>query len=385
MNPQKLTEELKLNIDIVIASVLKPINDVRMFEKITLAGVEALPQARWHIIGFKTSQKLTPSQNISFYPIFNFKRLSWKRGKANFILYKYLKKINPRLIIVTTFELLPAAVRYAQKYKVKLVYDVQENYALNVQKSGIYSKLIGFLLSKFIKKIEKWASRWIDLYLIAEKIYLKQMPFLAEKCILLENKTNLDEIPFEKKYNTNLHFIFAGTIGKSYGIFVLLDWIEKVKFQNSSIILTIIGFCAKEDEYKKIKKWAENKEWVNLIGGDYLIPHSKIIQKIKEADIWVMPYLPKENFYGKIPTKFYEGLALKKIMLIQKNKEWQCFFEQFNFNASLFIDFKNEYEIQKLLKIIENTEFYKIDKLPAWLTWENEKIAWQEWLKKTNL
>src|SRR5687768_17533960 len=90
--------------NVVIASVLKPVDDTRMYEKFarTLA---MHSEYHIHVIGFY-AQTTPVEQNISFYPIFNFPRLALKRFTASFKYYKNILKLQPDVIIVNCTDLL---------------------------------------------------------------------------------------------------------------------------------------------------------------------------------------------------------------------------------------------------------------------------------------
>lgn len=365
----------KSNISIALASTLKPVDDIRMYKKLVLSGLEVMPDVAWHLIGFSTQNNLenTPN-NVFFYPIFNFSRLSWQRLRANFKLYQLLKKIKPTHLIVCTAELLPSAVQYAKKNNIILIYDVRENYAANVLYSNTYPKIIRSLFAKTIRTIEKWADKFIHTYLVAEKIYIEEMPFIQKKSIILENKTTISpkiSLQIEKKSHHN--FIIAGTLGESYGVFLGIDWAIKMQKKIPDFSLTIIGNCAKITDFDKLKNISKNYHWINFLADTKPIPYTKIIENIEKNDVLLMPYLPEKHLLQRIPTKFYEGLALQKIMLIQKNIHWENFFTQFNFKSTIFIDFNESQDIK-----FEN--FYQNYELPEWIFWKNEKKIWQKFL-----
>ncbi len=373
----------KSNIKIAFASTLKPVDDVRMYEKLTLSGLDILPDISWHLIGFETKNDLKNApKNIFFYPIFNFSRLSFRRLFANFRFYQLLKKIKPTHLIICSVELLPSAVFFAQKYNIILIYDLQENFYANILYSNTYPFIFRKIIANFIRSIEKWAHKTIHTYLVAEKIYIKEMSFIEPKGIILENKTTIIPTNIHKNTQKKLpnKYIIAGTLGESYGIFLGIDWAIEIQRKIPNFSLTIIGNCAKKSDFQKLEKIAKKYIWIKFLADTKPIPHSIIIENIQKNDILLMPYLPEKHLLQRIPTKFYEGLALQKIMLVQKNIYWQDFFSQFNFKSSIFIDFNSpeDYDFDN-----NNFEFfYKNFDFPAFIFWENEKKIWQNLLQK---
>src|SRR5690606_5858672 len=119
-------------IKTVIASVLKPVDDTRMYEKFGLS-LQQTYRYEVNIIGF-ISKNPPEDRDIGFYQIFNFSNSSCMRIFSSFRFEKYLFKIAPSLLIVTTFALLPIAILYKLfNHSTQLVYDVTEIYALNFE------------------------------------------------------------------------------------------------------------------------------------------------------------------------------------------------------------------------------------------------------------
>src|SRR5436189_206672 len=95
---------------IVIASVLKPVNDTRMFEKM---GRSLAKTNQWsvHIIGFGDAHS-SDEPNITFQPLGSFGRISLRRIFAPIKALMIFHKVKPSSIIITTHELLLSALLY---------------------------------------------------------------------------------------------------------------------------------------------------------------------------------------------------------------------------------------------------------------------------------
>ena len=76
---------------ILIASVLKPVDDTRMYEKIGLA-LAKIDKADIHIAGF-ASNNVSEYDNIEFHHLFKFNRLSLRRLLSSWKLWKLLIKL----------------------------------------------------------------------------------------------------------------------------------------------------------------------------------------------------------------------------------------------------------------------------------------------------
>ena len=178
-----------MNKKIVIASILKSTQDIRTYHKIakTIAN-----QTNYdiHLIGHTSTNDNTSTNdgNIKFHRLYTFPRLSLKRLTANWYFFLLLWNLKPNIIIVSTFELLPASLLYKLLFRVRLGYDVQENYAFNVYYSKVFPYLLRPILYFWIRLLEIFAHPFINFYLLAEDCYALEIPFMKSKSYLLPNK-----------------------------------------------------------------------------------------------------------------------------------------------------------------------------------------------------
>src|SRR3954470_4064071 len=89
---------------IVLASVLKPVDDTRMFEKMAKS-LAAINQFEIFIIGFPTQRNIN-HQNITTISYPYFTRLSIRRLAARWKYFRHLLAIKPDVIIFNTHELI---------------------------------------------------------------------------------------------------------------------------------------------------------------------------------------------------------------------------------------------------------------------------------------
>src|SRR6185295_1201799 len=93
---------------IVIASLLKPVDDTRMFEKMAVTLSDS-GQYEIYIIGHP-SQNIPANANIHFFPLPAFSRISFGRLLAPLRVLRILYQVKPQILIVNTHELLIVAV-----------------------------------------------------------------------------------------------------------------------------------------------------------------------------------------------------------------------------------------------------------------------------------
>ena len=357
---------------IVVASTLKPINDTRMYEKIGISlGKDKSYEV--HLVGYQSN--IPDNSSLIFHPLFAFKRISLKRLLAPLKFLLLLLHIKPQLIIVCTYELLSVAVLYKALCKCKVIYDVQENYCSNIITTTTYPLLVRIPLALYVRAKELPSSPFIDYYLLAEKIYAKELGFTKGKSMVLENKYKGEVFTRAKKENDSpTRLLYTGTIAEEYGVFEAIELAKNLHELEPNITLTIIGYASKETTLTQLKKAIAGCYFISLKGGDRLIPHAEILEEIKLADFGLVCYRPNKNTENRIPTKLYEYLALQLPIIVQNNKLWVELCSAYQ--SARVIDFQN-YDVISVLNQIKTSKSYPngTDRSLLWESEEEKLIA----------
>ena len=359
---------------ILLASLLKPINDTRLYEKLGVS-ISKLPDSSVHICGYEAPIPENAASNISFHPIFGFNRLSLGRAKAQHAYYQLLLKVRPELIIVSTHELLLVSYLYKHKYGCRLVYDVQENYSLNLRAQHNYSRGLKHLMAWGVRGLEKLTATGIEHFLLAERSYAEELPFLQGRYTFIENKYKAPsnqtkpDTPVAIPAAAPLRLLYSGTIAEEYGVWEALALTEKLYALNPAVQLTIIGYCANAHTWERLQANCQKLPFVELIGGDRLVPHSHILEKISESHIGLLPYRYNPSTFRCIPTKLYEYMAHALPILIQQNPLWQAIVE--GSGAGLSIDFRTA-DATSLHNQLLSTRFYT-QGIPEDIFWQSEE------------
>lgn len=357
---------------IVIASVLKPVDDTRLFEKFGIS-LSQTNKYDVNIIGF-CSKKTIFHPKITFHPIFNFKRNSIKRLFASWKYYKILLKVKPDIIIISSTELLIVTVSYRIFFGAKLSYDVQENYFNNIFYSDTYPRIIRGFLAYGVRAIERFLYPFVDLYLLAEKCYQWEIPFIKERFVIIENKFK-PLMPIREANSRSklpkLEFLYTGTISLNYGILETIKFAKHISKIYPTISLRIIGHSPNEDLHRQLAS-ISNSDPVILYEGDiYPIPHSEIINAISKADFAILPYQPDRSTENCFPTKIWEYMAHKLPMIIQNHEPWVSYCHKYQ--SCIAIDFKN-YSPNEILKTLLETKFYG-ESINEDILWESEELT----------
>jgi hypothetical protein len=363
---------LKPKSKIVLASVLKPVDDTRMFEKFAL-GLNMSGNYDIHIIGFMTAKKMQDHPNLHYYPIFNFRRMSISRLMAPWKYYIYLLKVKPELIIAKSPDLLIVTLLFKILFGAKFLYDVQENYYLNILHTDAFPLVLRPIIAWMVRANEVLCAPFIDHFILAERVYSRQLPFIGKKFTVVENKyapvlpkPTKKSIQIDPKKTLNL--IFTGTISRHYGV---LDAIKITNYisKEHPVSLKIIGRCANKRFLRDLKDHISKFGHIKLNGGEKPVSHSDIIEAIREADLGIISYLPNKSTKGRIPTKIYEYMANKLPFLALHEPEWLNL--ALKHRACLPVKLKQE--PTQLLKELFDTTFYNVQLPENELLWEKER------------
>lgn len=340
---------------LVIASILKPVDDTRMYEKFGLS-LSQTNKYDINIIGF-CSKNNPDATNITFHPLFNFKRLSVARLIAPFKCFRAIIKVKPKILIVNTHELLLVAFLYKILFGTKLIYDVRENYFRNILHTTAFTKLVRPLIAGYVRLKEYASTLFVDQYILAEKAYQDELRFVKNKSVIIENKYRPSS---NKEYGIRatdkLKLLFTGTIAESTGIFEAINIAKALHQIDPTIELNILGYCAKKETYHKLIAATEPYAFIHLKGGDYLVPHDVIISAIHQADFGIIYYPNNPSTVSSTPTKLFEYLGSQLPVLIQKHHAWNSIVDKYN--AGLVVDF-DDIDYADLLAQMKSKQFYR--------------------------
>jgi glycogen synthase len=359
---------------IVLASILKPVNDARMYEKFGIS-LSRDPDHEIHIAGYsiQPAPQALPA-NLYLHPLFSFPRISLARVLAPLKFFKFILKVKPQVIIVTTFELLIVTCIYKILFGTKLFYDIQENYYRNIAYTSTYPPVIRTILAAYTRTIEYMSRPFVSGYLLAERNYEKEFSFSKGKSLLIENKAlKPAATPVRERPSVEaIRLLYSGTISEGNGIIEAIELAEKLFRTDKSIKLTIIGYSSIFQTYIKVNHLIKDKPYIKMIGGDNLVPHSEILKEIQKANFGLVCYRPHPSTENCLPTKIFEYHAHLLPMIVQNNPVWKQACE--TYSSAIFIDYL-QFDPQQLLLQMRQTRFYPngVDEDVFWES-EEEKV-----------
>ena len=313
--------------------MLKPVDDTRMLGKFahTLAGAGY----RVAVAGQASAGAAAPA-GVSLHPLFSGGRLSWARLRAQLRYWRLLRALQPALVVVHAPELLPLTLLWQQLGRGRqFIYDIRENYALNVSTQGVYRGGVRRLLSAGLRWVEARAAGRAAALTLAEASYAAELPFLpqlpAGRVLVLENKyqpapgETLPAAPRPLPASTEpLRLLYSGTISTLNGIeeAVALTWALHC-LRPGGALLTLIGFVQQPGLLAELARWQRQGLPLRVVGGTQVVPHAAIVAEIERSHLGLALYQPHPSTWRCRPTKLFEYLARGLPMLIPPNPLWE--------------------------------------------------------------
>ncbi len=361
---------------ILIASVLKPVDDTRAFGKL---GVTLEKHGyRVHLVGRSGSPPASP--NLTCHSLGSFGRMSWRRVFAPLQVLVKVLQVKPDVLIVTTHELLIVAIINRIIFGRLFIYDIQENYAANIRFGDAFSALLRGVIAGWGRLTERLAAPLAAGFWLAEKCYRTQLNFLpAGRVWVIENKARKpSQVPARKPLNKNaLSLLFTGTMSGSTGLWYALDLARSLRQVSPGLTLHLAGYCARQSELDRLREELKRLDYITLEGGDTLVPHTRVLELIGQKDIGLVlnPVSPINEH--RIPTKLYEYAAYRLPILVTRHRPWVEFVHFYQ--AGVAVDLRYP-DPEKLIESLIGQPFYGHE--PMGIFWEEEEAIVIEALKR---
>jgi glycosyltransferase involved in cell wall biosynthesis len=350
---------------VVIASVLKPVDDTRMSEKIA-ASIAAEGFADVTVVGYPAAGEQIPGLHIHELP--KFRRLSFKRLLMPWKILGLILRLKPSILIITTHELLCIGVLARILISCSLVYDVQENYFRNILHTDAFPVLFRPVLALYVRAKETLLAVFVKHFFLAEKLYAQELKFAATRRTIIENKVKKSSIRQRTaKDPSKTVLLFSGTLDENTGVIRAIELAIKLQPLVPDIHLKIAGYCPRQEVCFKIKNTIEPYPFIELIGGDHLVAHSRIMQEVAAADYGIIAYSINPSTSDSMPTKLYEYLGGRLPILLFDYEPWTALCAPFR--AAIVIP-PTAIHAAEILRQMKAGKFYT--RIPEDVFWESE-------------
>ena len=361
-------------VPIVIASILKPTDDPRSFERF---GISMAKTNKYdiNIIGFGTKNN-SDVPNISFHPLGDFPRLSFQRVMAKYRILKLLFELKPKLLILGTHELLTIGVLYKIMSKTVLVYDVRENYYRNLVYQSVFPKVIKHLLAIWVRLKEKILAQFLWNFILAETGYDKEFKFHKKKNFtVIQNKLYYESNDKAPKNRAWHKLVFTGNLSENSGVITAIQLTKLLHAIDQRITLLIVGYSPSAGFSEALNKSIHNHDFIQLIGGDSIVDHQEIIQYINESGTAIVSYQINPSNKNCIPTKVFEYIGLHIPIIADPSASWTSYADAFN--LAIPFDFKStsKSSLQTLLLTLKEERHPHHTRKVLWKTEETKLLA----------
>lgn len=351
---------------IVLASVLKPVDDPRMFEKM---GQSLAKDHEVHIFGTKGKTR-ERTEDIHLHPLSSYSRFGLSRILAPFKIFTGILRIRPAVVIINTHELLWMVVALNLLSRCAIIYDIRENYYRNILYTNAFPSVLRPLLAAYVR-MKEWLTRpFIDQYLLAEAGYAKELPFLKNNYEIVENKLKAVVPNDGPKWNEdgNLHLLFSGTLSPTTGVFAAIKLVSQMHEIYPSVRLHLVGFSPMKSALQEIEQEIRNKPFIIFETDDAPVPHIRILEAIQKADAGIIAYPFNPSTANTIPTKLFEYLGYQLPIILANHQPWveRCQ----PFDAAIPFDLARM-EPGEILKRLQARNFYL--KAPEDVFWSFEE------------
>jgi glycogen(starch) synthase len=323
-------------LTVLLASVLKPLDDTRMYGKFARTLAAFLPSASQVWVAGRQAPTPSARPNVTFTALFQGSRLSLGRLAAQVRYWCLLGRVQPALVVVHAPELLPLTLLWQRLGAGRqFIYDIQENYGLNIRSQGVYPAGVRQLLAYLLRRVEAAAARRAAALVLAEASYAAELPYLAQlpagRVLLLENKYQpqpgeaLPPLAQPTPPSTEpLRLLFSGTISELNGVREAIALARALRTDwPGGAHLTIIGFCQQPALLTELQQLAAAEAaWLTLIGGAELVPHQQLVAEIGRSHVGLLPYRPHTSTERCRPTKLFEYLAHGLPVVVPANPLW---------------------------------------------------------------
>ncbi|MFP4227852.1 MAG: glycosyltransferase [Salinivenus sp.] len=221
-------------------------------------------------------------------------------------LYRRARALDAALYQIHDPELLLLGWMLKKKTGAPVVYDMHEDYRTK-----------GPIVGRCLRGLERWAVRWLDHVLLAEKSYRPIVEGTAVPHTFLPNYfrpigDERGEPEAEAaRSETPTRMLYTGTLAARRGLRTMMDLASLIGEAGRPETIEMVGICHHPDQ----RAWAERRihregleSVVHRTGWDTYVRPSTMPPHYRRADVGLALCEPDANLTGSLLTKFFEYL-----------------------------------------------------------------------------
>ncbi len=357
-----------------IVSVLKPVDDTRMYHKMAQSLVRT-GKFSVNILGFYSNTHSTFA-DINFHPVYRFNAHYLARLLVNPRVLLRLFKIKPNFIIVSTPELAPAVLFFHLLFpQVKLFYDIQENHVRNIIYHHTGRKILRKWLVQLVVYLEKRLVTQAQLLILAERGYFQEKPWIKNYAhLLLENKVLAQPRIKHPATTDQFTVVYSGTISTMYGIWDALRFAESLYLAlKGQLRFLLVGHVTQTDTYQKLTTELSTKPWISPRISLNPIPHHQLLAATQEAHFGIVSHQILPSIENCFPTRIWEYMNYQLPFFLQNHPHWVDYCQPWQ--CAISVDFSQEnWSMREIIDKMKNTAFYPHGN-PNTIYWEDQAFV----------
>jgi len=305
-------------------TILNPLRHPRIYHK--LARSQAQLGYSVSVWGQGSGRTQRDELGVRLRPTGEFGRMSLRRWLAPFWLARLARREQATAYVLHSPELLWAGWLLKRFTGARILYDVHEDYAANLQYGEHWpAGLRGWLARRF-RAWERWAvSRWVDGVCYAEACYEDFLGVPAERRVVLENACVVPaEAESPPPASPSPFLLYSGTIAEAWGLWEALDLWEQWQAVEP-MQLVIAGHTHQAPLLAELSRRIAASGYADrctLMGGNTYVSHAQIMSLMQACRASLGLYRALPHIRGKFPTKFFEGMACGRPILFRPLPEW---------------------------------------------------------------
>lgn len=308
-------------------SLLNPLHHPRIYYKHALSA--SLAGYKVSVIAQGEGTDREDENGIRLLPLQTFARLSAERLSRKRELYQKALAQQADIYVLHSPELLRIGKKLKAKTGAKIIYDVHEDYRINLKHAAYYPWGLRDLMAAYARFVERQAVSWLDAVIYAEHCYDNFLNVPAGQKIVLQNtfSSRVANQSADVEIPAKPYLLLSGTIAEERGLWESLACWEQINAVRP-IQLLIAGHCQLPALLSHLRGYiAEHRieAQVHIIGGEKYVSPANIQHLIQHCYAGMFLYRSQPNLIGKLPTKLFEYLAFDKPLIYTDHPHWQAF------------------------------------------------------------
>ncbi|HHG83236.1 MAG TPA: glycosyltransferase [Bacteroidetes bacterium] len=320
-------------------TVLNPAKHSRIFYKAARSQVAEGYQVS--IIGQDAAAAAYDLEGVRIHPTGIFSRMHLARWQAAKKIAQMAIATQADIFQIHAPELLPVSREIqAALPAARFVYDMHEDYRLNILHAGYYPRWLRGPLSRKVRKAEMAFAKWGAGVIYAEDCFSGILPFSVADSAIVRNRflppAEIVAAPAFGDERLPL-LLYSGTIALNWGVMDALALWQALQAKQA-VRLCIAGHTHDRELLQQIAAFVQASGYAErffLAGGAEYLPYSEMVGWIQAADLGLALYQLRGNIRDRIPTKFYEFMAAGKPVVFTENSAWNVLNAELGFGLAV--------------------------------------------------